>query len=476
MSNNRKMSLVLSPVNGVMLRKQIPTKESLSNLFNILTKIAMHLQIQWITLLPMALISISMPTMAAQIVPWQDNIPSSLSPFQNKPQLLAQLAQQNIIIYGLPAQRTHLPTLKNNPQPTAQFMTAAVVVPASSQQVAQLLQDYPRYVGLFPTLKSAKLLAQQGTIRQMQYQIHIPTPIPVLNFKETVRMQHQVQGNSIATIILDAPIPYGLGKLEWFALGPKQTLVTVTQWGDLDQPKGFIFSKILKALPDAKLGIPSGTNVFILEALQQRFSTPKAQALAPDQLPELKLSSSQWQKVAELSRRSGQPVTFIYPLVNVQLPSGREDMRFSSSVQYYPQAAAKLQPWLAPQSFQQLFPRQIKQVKTENLGNHLVDARYKISVGLGVISIPFRFQLRFDQHEPNQRNFVASGGDLRMVQGQMRIYPYGNASLLSVTSAAKIDEKAPFLLRAARSLPYADMLPAVGGNTVLTQKIKQKLS
>ena len=410
------------------------------------------------------------------IVAWQDNIPSSLTPFQNQPQQLAQLAQNNILIYGLPAQRTHLPTLKNNPQPTAQFMAAAVVVPASSAQVGQLLKDYAHYVGLFPTLKQAKLLAQQGNISQMQYQIHIPTPIPVLNFKETVRMQHQVQGNSIATLILDAPIPYGLGKLEWFALGPNQTLVTLTQWGDLDQPKGFIFSKILKALPDAKLGIPSGTNAFILEALQQRFSTTKAQPLALGQLPELRLSRNEWQKVAELSRNANQPVTYIYPQVNVQLPTGRENMRFSSSVQYYTQAASKLQPWLAPQSFQQLFPRQIKQVETKNLGNALVDAHYKISVGLGVISIPFRFQLRFDQREPDRRNFVASGGDLRMVQGQMRIYPYGNASLLSVTSAVKIDDQAPFLLRAARSLPYADMLPAVGGNATLTQKIKQKLS
>ncbi len=421
------------------------------------------------------LLMISMSSMA-QVISWQDNIPSSLTPFQNKPQALAQFAQNNIVIYGLPAQKTQLPTLKNNPQPTAQFMSAAVVLPVSSQQVGQVLKDYSHYVGLFPTITSAKTLLQQGNISQMQYQVSIPTPIPVLNFKERVSMQHQIVGNSIATIILDAPIPYGLGKFEWFALGPNQTLVTLTQWGDLNQPKGFLFSKILKAIPDAKLGIPSGTNAFVLEALQQRYSPPKATVLAAGQMPQLKLNALEWQKVADLSRRSGQPVTYIHPLVNVQMPSGRENMRFSSSVQYYPQTASQLQPWLAPQSFQQLFPNQIKQVKTHEVNANTLDADYKISVGLGVISIPFRFKLRFVSPSTESRVFTANGADLRLVQGHMQVYSLNNGSLLSLTSAVKIDDKAPFLLRAARSLPYSDMLPALGGNTVFISKIKQKLS
>ena len=37
------------------------------------------------------------------------------------------------------------------------------------------------------------------------------------------------------------------------------------------------------------------------------------------------------------------------------------------------------------------------------------------------------------------------------------------------------NEKAPFLLRAMRSLPYHDVLPAIGGNTVFVQKIRTKI-
>jgi hypothetical protein len=50
-----------------------------------------------------------------------------------------------------------------------------------------------------------------------------------------------------------------------------------------------------------------------------------------------------------------------------------------------------------------------------------------------------------------------------------------HGSLFKITSSMKIDEKAPFLLRAMRSLPYHDVLPAVGGNTVFVQKIKAKM-
>lgn len=58
----------------------------------------------------------------------------------------------------------------------------------------------------------------------------------------------------------------------------------------------------------------------------------------------------------------------------------------------------------------------------------------------------------------------------------MQIHPQQQGSLLQLTSAMKIDDKAPFLLRAMRSLPYHDMLPALGGNTVFALKVKEKLS
>ncbi len=73
-----------------------------------------------------------------------------------------------------------------------------------------------------------------------------------------------------------------------------------------------------------------------------------------------------------------------------------------------------------------------------------------------------------------QNEFYANGGDLKFLRGGMQLTPMNQGTLLSVTSAMKIDQDAPFLLRAMRSMPYSDMLPAFGGNTVFVLKVKQK--
>jgi len=67
------------------------------------------------------------------------------------------------------------------------------------------------------------------------------------------------------------------------------------------------------------------------------------------------------------------------------------------------------------------------------------------------------------------------GGDLKYIQGGMQLDAYGQGTVLKLTSAVKIHDQAPFLLRAMRSLPYHDMLPAIGGNTILALKIKQRV-
>ena len=64
---------------------------------------------------------------------------------------------------------------------------------------------------------------------------------------------------------------------------------------------------------------------------------------------------------------------------------------------------------------------------------------------------------------------------MQFVKGGMQLIPQGTGTLFKVTSAMKIHDQAPFLLRAMRSMPYHDMLPALGGNTVLALKIKQKM-
>ncbi len=411
----------------------------------------------------------------AQIITWNDNIPSALQPFQNNPQLLASYTQNNIFIYPHPNTKTNVPTLKSNSQPSVSLTSAALIVPANVQQVAKTLTDFNQYVGLFPTLKSAKTLEQSGNIIKMKYQVSIPTPIPVLNFNEDVTLQHQIKSNSIASLVIDSPIPYGVGKFEWFALDDHRTLITLTQWGDLNQPKGFIFKKILNAIPEAKLGIPSSTNAFILESLRTRFIKPNIVALNSGQIPSPQLNEAQLAKIAQLSQNAQQPVSYLHAPTSILYTHGRETMRFTTTYQFYQQPPQLLHKWLSPLAYQELFPRQVKKIITSPIQNQGQDANIQVNVGLGVINIPFAFKLHFNYPNTIENNFYANGGDLRFIKGKMITTELNQSTLFKITSSIKIDEKAPFLLRAMRSLPYHDVLPAVGGNTVFVQKIKTKI-
>lgn len=419
------------------------------------------------------LLSLTLSThLQAQIVAWKDNIPSSLQPFQNNAQQLANIAQDKIIIYAHPAAKTSLPTLKKNPNPTATFSSSAIVLPVSAATVAKTLSQHEQYVGLFPTLKSAKVIEKSGNVTQMKYKVSIPTPIPVLNFNEEVVFQHQLGTNSLSSIVIDAPIPYGIGKFEWFSLGENKTLVTLTQWSDLNQTKGFLLGQILKAVPEAKLGIPSGTNAFIMESLRKKFVGLKTSTLKPGQFPEPQLNASQIAKLTQISRSSQQPVSFIHHLASVPYQHGRENMRFVSTFQYYPVAPQQLQKWLKPNAYQAIFPRQIKKMAVKDLDQQTQHADIKVSVGLGVITIPFDFKLNFKYPNALSNEFYANGGDLRLVRGKMNVDSAQQGSLFKMTTAVRIDDQAPFLLRAVRSLPYHDLLPAVGANSVFLLKVK----
>lgn len=408
------------------------------------------------------------------IIEWKENIPSALKPFQNNSTELASIAKDQILIYAHTNTQTSIPTRKKQPNPNVKFTSSAIVLPVNEEKVAKTLSQFENFVGLFPTLKSAKILNQEKNITQVQYKISIPTPIPVLNFNETIVFQHHIEANSISSLIVDAPVPYGLGKFEWFKLDQNHTLLTLTQWGDLNQPKGFLFSKVLNAVPEAKMGIPSGTHAFLLESIRKKLTAPSSSALKPEQFPSDQLTTNQIAKIAQISRITEHPVSFVHTPTTVPYQHGAESMRFVTTYQYYSQPVQQLQKWTQPVHYKKLFPRQLKSIDIETLKDQTQLADFKVELGLGVIQIPFRFKLNFSFPQSNQNSFYAQGGDLKYIKGKMQFDKFQQGTLLKMTNAGKIDEKAPFLIRAARSLPYHDVLPTVGANVVFALKVKNE--
>lgn len=414
----------------------------------------------------------SMSSLSLAMVTWKNPTPSALAPFNQNAKAVADLAGNQIFLYSHPRQNIEFQTTKelkryNN----VQFTTGALVVNATPQQIQQTLQDYQKYVGLFPTLKTAKILEQQGNSKQLKYKISIPTPIKVLNFNEDAIIQHEAEANSISSLIIDSPMPYGVSKIEWFALDGQRSLITITQWSDTNTINGFLISTILKAMPEAVVAMPYAVNTFAMEALRLKFnSKTNAPLLAAGKVPERALSPQQYQQVIQLSQKTKQPVSFVNLPMLVPYKHGNEDLRFTTSYQFFnapPQQTNKL---LDLTIYQKLFPKYVRKIEVFPNPDKSNDAVLFVRAGLGVITIPFTLRLRFFPEQQQTVDMVAVGGDMKFLKSKMEILPYQQHSVWKMTTAAKIDESAPFLLRSMRSLPYHDVLPTAAMARVITDK------
>lgn len=425
----------------------------------------------------MGLLYILLPfTASAQLVTWTDQSPSALSPFQNSSKTLAELVGNDILLYSHPTQNLQFNSSKGMRSYTGiQFNSAAIVLHATPQQIQNALTNYSHYVGLFPTIKKADTVQSKDAISQIKYKVSIPTPVKILNFNENVTLQHHNDKQKLTTLIIDSPIQYGISKMEWFALDGQRTLVTITQWNDLDSSKGFLLSAILKAMPEAKEAISYMNNAFVLEALNIKFNPkPTTKLLAAGQVATKTLSNAQYQYITQMSKQTKQPVTFVHPPSAVPYQHGNETLRFSTSYHYFNSPSNKSKQLLSPTIYQTLFPKQVKKVELIAGAAPLQDAFYQLRVGLGVINIPFSLRVRFSPITDGI-DMYSVGGDIKYSKTQMHIQAQGDGSVWRMTTASKVDASAPFLLRSMRSLPYHEMLPSTAIAKIIAKRAHEQL-
>ncbi|MEC7121146.1 MAG: SRPBCC family protein, partial [Pseudomonadota bacterium] len=333
--------------------------------------------------------------------------------------------------------------------------------------------DHLRYVGLFPTVTEAKLLPTNSFVQQARYRIQVPVPIALLSFDQKVVMQHQYHHNRLTTLIIDSPIQHGLGQFEWFELPNGKTLVTLTQWGDLNAPKGFIVTTLLRALPELKLGIPNGVGAFVLESIRRRFDPdPTLGKVYPlEQLiPTHHLNERQQQQVKRLIQHSGQPVVFSHPAVWLRTSKRPEKMFFSTSyARIHATPKHAFDTLSDPKRYRHLF----KQIKKVNLtpATQGTNAHIRVGLGLGVITIPYHVKLNIQQPTPQTAVFHANGGDIEFFSGRIHLSAWDErTSLAQMTSGGKLGDDAPFLLSIGKSLPYADLLPSIGAAPIILER------
>ncbi|MBC7751410.1 MAG: SRPBCC family protein [Candidatus Saccharibacteria bacterium] len=428
----------------------------------------------------------STPNSVNSLVKWTDPTPSALQPFDG-PEALAELTGSTLFFYPQAKSTSSLPyTSGPKTYQNVQYVTGAMVVPASVDQVEKLLSNYAAYTKLFPKITDADVLVneQSGNLKTdsnarirsiVKYHMHIKIPIPLLSFNEDLIMQHERTHNSISTLIISSPIQYGSGKFEWFPLKNGKTLVTLTQWGDLDRPKGFLVKTILAAMPELKYAIPNGVQGFVMESLRQRLNPDVVTKATPIQsiVPNFDLNNTQEVQILKLLRQGGT-VQFSHQPVWAIAGGHTEKFLFVSSFYNMPVSSDKAKAGLINLSNFPSIYSQVRKVTTKKLNNGSTDNDLKIGIGLGVISIPMHVKL-FYIHEPEQNSyrFSSSGGDVEFVQGRIIFKELSpKNTLIHLIAAGKLGENPPLLLKLAKNLPYPDYLPSVGSATVIFEKTK----
>jgi hypothetical protein len=422
-------------------------------------------------------------------VTWTDPTPSALQPFNGNPEALADLVGSTLLFYPQPKKTINLPYDKGpKTYQNVQYVTGAMVVSESSDQVEKLLSDYVGYSKLFPKITEAVVQRvelrgdfahdQNATIRSIaRYNMKITTPIPLLSFNENIVMQHERTHHSISTLILESPIQYGSGKFEWFSLKNGKTLITLTQWGDLDRPKGFVVSTILKALPEAKSAIPNSVEGYVLESLRERFDpnfTAKPLTLE-NIVPLINLNADQESQVVQLLRQGGV-VQFNHPPVWLAKKDHAEKLWFVSSFYNMPASLARTKDaFTNPKNFTNIY-RQVRNVTSSPLANGGSQNNIKIGIGLGIISIPMHIKLAY-QPEPDQSiRFYTTGGDIELIQGRYQFKAVDNkTTLVGLTAGSHLGDNPPFILRIGKNLPYSDYLSTVGSAPVVFDKTRDWL-
>ncbi len=425
------------------------------------------------------------------LVKWTDPTPSALQPFDGNAEALAELAGSSLLFYPQPKKTITLPYNKGpKTYANVQYVTGAIVVAANCDQVEKLLSDYVGYSKLFPKITEAVIQTneQQGDLAHdgnsqnqassrtiVQYNMRIKIPIPLLSFNENILLQHERTRNSISTLILDSPIQYGSGKFEWFPLKNGKTLVTLTQWGDLDRPKGFLVSTILSAMPEIKTAIPNSVEGFVLESLRQHFEPNFAAKALPIEniIPVMNLTNEQESQVIKLLKQGGV-VQFNHQPVWLAKKDRAEKLWFVSSFYNMPAPLIKTKDaFTNPKNFPSIY-RQVRSVTSTPLADNGSQNDIKVGLGLGVISIPMHIQMAYQPESSNNgARFNTTGGDVEFIQGRFQFKSLDNKNtLVGLTAGSHLGDNPPFLLRISKNLPYSDYLPTVGSAAVVFDKAR----
>ncbi len=404
---------------------------------------------------------------------WVNPTPSALTPFNGDVAALAGLAGDSVFVYPHPLLSFQLEVNGKMRSYSAQrFASAAVVLPVPAEAVRAAIENYPGYAAFFPQTTLSKMLAREGRHTLMKYHVKIDLPMPLPNVSEDLTAQHTIENDhTVSARLIEAPVPVGLARYEWFPLDDTHTLVTFTSWADLNSAR-FLLRTIMNAFPDIKLAVPYVGNGFLAETFRRKLNADAGPGANLPSLPPMPLrvfGNDERQRLSRLTVNG--PVSFIEPPLWVRTDDRPTDLRFITTIgRLNADPVRTREATVNYARYREIFP-QVRKVKLENTANGF-NVDLKLGVGLGFLSLPIRTSLAHVWDKDQSLVFNAYAGDVEHIHGRWRweAQPEGAGTWMTLHSAGKVGAHPPYVLRVAQQLPYNDFLPTMGAQVISLHK------
>jgi hypothetical protein len=301
----------------------------------------------------------------------------------------------------------------------------------------------------------------------------------VLSFDVDYTLAYQNQPNGdITWRLVEGDYDEHLGRWEFFALPGDKTLLAYTAWQDFASI-GFTVRTIMAAQPDLKLIIPVASAAVLVNAVSRR-----AEGLPPEdekptrvaKTPTVPMLSTGAHSIPLPELRKLAEAGTLILLHPVQWFAGTKgkavDFSFMSAAALVDLPAEKSRDLAT--SFDR-FPEFIKQVKSvdkslDEKGNRIFD--YKLSVGLSILSVSVQYGLAYTDVTPFASRFERVSGELEYVHGAWEFFDVGDGkSLVVYTTASKLGEGAPAILKIGEDMPNRDLLVGISASAITMQKL-----
>lgn len=353
------------------------------------------------------------------------------------------------------------------------FASAAVRIGAPVSTVAAVVYDFASYPEFMPQTEKVSVTKAPDGADRVAFRLRFELPVGGIRLDYTLDHRATPDGG-IAWTLVEGDMAANVGRWEFFAAGPNDTVAVYTLWSDL-RSTSFILRQILDAQPDLDLAIPVSSAWAVAEAVRRR-----AEGRAP--MPPVDVKGLRPEPVIPLYSRGELPedvlrslaargtVLFIHPTQWLATASGPLDLVFVTAMRPVPVDLPEARRLARSFDRYPEFFDQVRSAKVTPTPKGLT-VDWHLGIGFGILAIPLKYRLEYVDVGPATMPFRRVSGDLDYVWGAWEWLADGDDRTLAIyTTGSRLGDKAPAVLKLGNLIPNRQVVVGVSSAALIVEK------